>query len=248
MSCTCMYYRWCLNLKLLSSSAYHCLSTSGFIKLPSERTLRDYTHIFKSTTGFQEEVEDMLRKEIENVQWKNYVVLLIDEMKVKESLVYDKYSCQVVGFVELNSITHAMSMLENHPPSHQSPVATHLLTIMVRGLFTNCKFPYAHFPTDSLTGEQIFPIVWQAIERLERKQFKVIAITADGASPNRKFFRMHSNSSEICYKTPNPCTSEERDIYFFSDVPHLMKTTRNCWSHSSKHGTRNLWVSLCFIP
>lgn len=213
------------------------------MKLPSERTLRDYTHTFKSTTGYQAEVDDMLRREVENVKWKNYVVLLLDEMKVKESLVYDKYSCQVVGFVELDSITHQMSMLENQASSNLPPVATHLLTIMVRGLFTGCKFPYAHFPTDSLTGDQIFPIVWEAIERLERRGFKVIAITADGASPNRKFFRMHSSEkAELCYKTPNPYTSEERDIYFFSDVPHLMKTTRNCWSHSSKEGTRNLWV------
>ena len=33
--------RWCLNLKFLSSAAYHSLRTSEFIKLPSERTLRD---------------------------------------------------------------------------------------------------------------------------------------------------------------------------------------------------------------
>ena len=31
--------KWCLNLKLLSGSAYHALRTSGFMKLPSERTL-----------------------------------------------------------------------------------------------------------------------------------------------------------------------------------------------------------------
>ena len=34
--------KWCLNLKLLSSSAYHAMRTSGFLKLPSVRTLRDY--------------------------------------------------------------------------------------------------------------------------------------------------------------------------------------------------------------
>lgn len=38
--------RWCLNLKLLSTSAYHSLRISGFMKLPSERTLRDYTNFF----------------------------------------------------------------------------------------------------------------------------------------------------------------------------------------------------------
>ncbi len=29
------------------------------------------------------------------------------------------------------------------------------------------------------------------------------------------------------------------------NVPHLIKTTRNCCSHSSKEGTRNLWVCRC---
>ena len=39
--------RMCLNIKLLSTSTYHALRTAGFMKLPSERTLRDYTHYFK---------------------------------------------------------------------------------------------------------------------------------------------------------------------------------------------------------
>ena len=38
--------KWCLNLKLLSTSSYHALRTSGFVTLPSERTLRDYTSYF----------------------------------------------------------------------------------------------------------------------------------------------------------------------------------------------------------
>ena len=85
-----MMIRWCLNLKLLSSSSYHTLRTSGFLKLPSQRTLRDYTHFFKSKAGFQMEVEEMLVRDIkldELPDWKKHVVLLLDEMKVKESLV-----------------------------------------------------------------------------------------------------------------------------------------------------------------
>ena len=46
--------KWCLNLKLLSTSAYHALRTSGFLRLPSARTLRDYTHYFASKPGFQD--------------------------------------------------------------------------------------------------------------------------------------------------------------------------------------------------
>lgn len=85
-----MMIRWCLNLKLLSSSAYHALRTSGFLKLPSERTLRDYTHFVKTRPGFQDEVDSMLIREArlsDLPEWKRYVVLLLDEMKIKESLV-----------------------------------------------------------------------------------------------------------------------------------------------------------------
>ena len=44
--------RWCLNLKLLSSAR-----TSGFMKLPSERLLCDYTHHVKARSGFQDDVD-----------------------------------------------------------------------------------------------------------------------------------------------------------------------------------------------
>lgn len=90
--------RWCLNLKLLSSSAYHAMRSAGFIKLPTERTLRDYTHYFESKTGFQEEVNEQESKVSELPEEKKYCGLVLDEMKVKENLVYDKHTGSVVGF------------------------------------------------------------------------------------------------------------------------------------------------------
>ena len=48
--------KWCLNLKLISSAAYHAMRSSGFITLPSERTLRDYTNYIKCRPGYQEEI------------------------------------------------------------------------------------------------------------------------------------------------------------------------------------------------
>ena len=54
---------WCLNLKLLSAAPYPAMRSVGYIRLPPERTLHDYTHYFNSKTGFQQEVNEQLRKE-----------------------------------------------------------------------------------------------------------------------------------------------------------------------------------------
>ncbi len=90
--------------------------------------------------------------------------------------------------------------------------------------------------------------MWEAIRQIEGLGLRVISIVGDGASPNRKFFRMHSSnqSTELVYKTLNVYAPEKRWIYFISDPPHLMKTTRNCLENSGVHGTRHMEVS--FYP
>ena len=122
------------------------------------------------------------------------------------------------------------------------------MTHVLHGIFTRLRFPFAHFPVTNVKGEVLFTIIWEAIERLENIGLKVTVIVGDGASVNRKFVRMHapvSGSSPYnpVHKIMNPYSDEGRHINFMSDVPHLLKTTRNNWSHSFSHGnTRNLWV------
>lgn len=45
-----------------SSGAYETLRNSACVHLPSQRTLRDYTHYIQASTGFSNEVEQMLMK------------------------------------------------------------------------------------------------------------------------------------------------------------------------------------------
>ncbi len=69
---------------------------------------------------------------------------------------------------------------------------------------------------------------------------KVIGVTCDGSSVNRKFLKMHGkNDGSITHKVRNPFAPEERDLFFVSDPPHLIKTVRNCWSSSK----RLMWVN-----
>ena len=249
--------KWCLHLKFKSSSAYDALRSTGVLTLPSERTLRDYTHWMKGQAGFDRSVNRELIKEANVREEKDkYVVLVLDEMKIREDLVFDKHSCRLIGFVNLGDVNDSLDKFEQQCQNgerrviSEESVATHMLVFMIRGLFTNLEFVFAQFPTHGVTGDSLFPIVWEAIRNIEECGLKVIVVTADGASPNRKLFKMHQGlaSNKVVYKTLNPYSQDDREVYFMSDVPHLIKTTRNCWSNSFSHkNTRALWVSsTCF--
>ena len=244
--------KWCLNLKLLSSSAYHSLKTSGILVLPSERTLRDYTHWMRSDAGFSDSVDEQLLKEVgidsSVTLWdfQRHVCLVFDEVKIKEDLVYDKHSCQIIGFVNLGHVNNQLLELERSEKGEpEESIAKNIVMFMVRGLFSKLEYPYAQFPCASLSADLIFPLVWKCVKRLESLKLYVMALTADGASCNRNFFRMHGpkDPETPTYKAINVFNSKKPPIFFISDVPHLVKTVRNCWSNSFGHSrTRELEV------
>ena len=78
--------KWCLYLRYKSSGAYEFLRESGCITLPSQRTLRDYTHVVKKSRGFSLELDVLLIKsaDIESLeQWQKCVIIILDEMKIR---------------------------------------------------------------------------------------------------------------------------------------------------------------------
>ena len=83
---------------------------------------------------------------------------------------------------------------------------------MVRGIFFKLEFPYAHFGTENVTADLLFPIIWEGIRQLEGMGLKVICVTADGSSPNCKFFQMLAGVGDASptFKTHNPFAKEER--------------------------------------
>ena len=59
--------------------------------------------------------------------------------------------------------------------------------------------------------------------------------TFDGASINQRLVRLHNPQEKLLYKVPNPFAMDGRDFFFFSDTPHLIKTTRNVGPLSAEH-------------
>ena len=92
--------KWCLYLQHKSSSAYELLRESGVIKLLSQRTVKDYTRYIQAVPGFSPKVDQQLMEAAEIAtcpEFKKCVFLLLDEMHVKEDLVYDKHTGMFVG-------------------------------------------------------------------------------------------------------------------------------------------------------
>ena len=95
------------NIIIRSSGAYEALRDSGCMKLPSQRTLRDCTHYVKASSGFSSEVDKMLiqvaKVDMCPEREKN-IILRLDEMHIREDIVFDKYSgtmdwiCEVGGY------------------------------------------------------------------------------------------------------------------------------------------------------
>ena len=181
-------------MKLLSSAPYHSLRSTGFIKLPSETTLRDYTHWIQSGTGVQQEVTQQLRHEIAKTDMpeevKQYTVVVCDEVKVKDGIAYEKHTCQVMGFTNLGDINSHLLAFEQslNTDELQPSVAKYMLVFMVRGLIIPLEFPFAQYPTTGIIADLLFPVAWEVMRHLECAGLQVHALTCDKASPNRKFF------------------------------------------------------------
>ena len=250
-SCTGVRYhpmiiRFCLSLAAKSPSCYEELRNSKVLVLPSQRRLKDYRNAIKPHTGFREEVIEVLKAETDSYfDVQRYVVLLFDEMKVMANLVLDKSTGELIGFTDLGDPDLNFGALEK-----TDNIATRALAFLVRGVCTELKFGLAHFATTGATAAQLMPLFWEAVCILETScNLWVIAATSDGASPNRRMYRLHKaldgdSDADVYHRTIN-LFAPHRFIYFFSILllaPHLVKTTRNCLMHSgSGKCTRYMW-------
>lgn len=239
-----LFIKWCLYLRHLSGKSYELLRSSGCIKLPSQATLRDYTHHIPAKIGFSAEVDQhLVDVAFLSNDLNRYVILVMDEVHIKDDLVYDKHEGYLVGFVDLGNINNQLVEFENALAAEkpQLTLASTMLVFMVRGLLCKLNYPYAQFPCHDLSGSMMFDPMWEAIARLEKLGFRVLGLTCDGASPNRRLWKLHSSSNdELIYKVPNVFADDKRDLYFISDPPHLLKTIRNSFYNPK----RTLWVRI----
>ena len=110
-------------------------------------------------------------------EWQKLIIILIDEMYIKEGLVYKKHSGELVGFTDLGDVSNHLIQFEMAARGEERAapmLAKTVMVFMVRGIFTPLRYPYAIFPCNKVTGGLLVHPFWKAIYRLERMTFKVM--------------------------------------------------------------------------
>ena len=125
----------------------------------------------------------------------------------------------MIGFVDLGDININYASLEN-----VQKLATHVLVFLVKSVVNPLSYSFETFATDGITAFQIMSMFWQAVKYLERVNLKVIAATADRASQNRKFFRMHKylcsdSDADVIYRSKN--IQKKCVLFTFLQMPHI---------------------------
>ena len=195
--------RMCLSLPPFQVSIWNIAQLGG-VALPSQRTLRDYTHCVLAIEKQLLETANIS----ECQEWEKYVALILDEMHIKENLVFvfcalhsaTIFSCFIgplMGFIKLGETNdHLLNFECSLEEGGPSTINRYEVVFMVHGLFTRLQFPYS-FPVHQC--QEIYPYdpFWEAVWQLERLGFTVLATTADSASPNCQLIKVHGTDNLV---------------------------------------------------
>ena len=244
--------RLALSLHIQSPSAYDMLRDTGMVKLPSCRTLFNYSHVKPAKEGIDEVVLEDMTAKLSKMKKRHsrYHVLMADEMYISQNLVFQKSTGRLVGYTTLDELDKDIQRLEcffenGAEADYEEDIATKVLVYMVKGVTNGLKDVVATYAVGNLTALQMYAWTWDVIGALERSGIAVVAFVADGSSVNRAFIKMHKPvtklTSGVVFDTINKA-SRDRILYFMSDTPHLLKTIRNCLlnSRSDKKKGRRL--------
>ena len=130
---------------VVTYKSYEQLQKSGYIKLPSQSTLRDYTHHIPGKVGFSAEVDEyIVDVAFLNNNLNKYVIIVMDEMHIKHDLVYDKHDGSLIGFVDLGSTNNQLLEVEKALAAEKTDqtLASTMLMFMVRDLVSKFNYPY----------------------------------------------------------------------------------------------------------
>ena len=80
---------------------------------------------------------------------------ITNEIKIWYDLVWDKYTGELIGFVNLGDPDLNYATLKN-----TNELATHVFAFLIRSIVNPLAYSFATFATSGTTTFQFFPIFW----------------------------------------------------------------------------------------
>lgn len=200
----CIYFR--------SSSGYKFLREVLGFRLPCISSLHNWIQIKSLSPGFHENVLKEIAPQVLKLnERERNVVLLFDEMSVKENLTYNKYKDLIEGFVDYGD------------GERENKHAKSICVFMVRSICGKFKqiLDYLACP-GTIPSDILNKHVRKCIDVCEKMNLIVRLTSCDQGPTNRKFYRINNVTSETPYFSHNG-----KKIYCSYDVPHLFKSIRN---------------------
>ena len=105
------------------------------------------------STDTDKQLLDMVKSQ-QPAELAKYNSNVIDEMYIKERLIFNKHSGSFIGFQDLGDMNNLLAEYENQHNEIEGmflrrPLTKTMVVFMIQGLFTSLKFPYAQFPAAS---------------------------------------------------------------------------------------------------
>lgn len=208
--------RWPPHMKDFALSLYyHSPRTYRFLQrtlcLPSVRSLLSWQKRVTVKPGIDNNVLASLKDYSCNLTDSNrVVVLMIDEMAVKENLHYDPSTDSIVGFC-------------NDGVNQTPKMGRHCLVAMIKGINKRWKQTLGYWVThDSTNADVLKNIVLECINSLNDVGYIVKVLTCDQGPHNQAL----ANKLGVNAASPHFVVNNEL-IYFMYDPPHLLKSVRN---------------------
>lgn len=214
----------CLLLHIKSPACYKFLRKNEVLPLPAVSTIRRYLSRVNLKCGLDENFFDAFKiKMQEKNEFERHGMLIFDEMQVRQSVNLNVKNMKLIGIQDFGK-DHSKTVKTS------DKCADHALVFMFASLAANISQPVAVYGAKGPTnGTCLATLILEIIKKLEQCGVFVDGLVCDGASTNRRMWKEFNISGKLKdtnFKILHPM-NDERELFFFSDAPHLIKCVRN---------------------
>ena len=216
---------WILDALLIrckSTKVYNMLRLNGYLPLPSVSTLNATIKAMRPEFGFTKALSSALTVKLSSFpEQERRGILMFDEMQISKNIDFRVDTGKLVGMVDFGDLT---------TDKHVTEEGSHALVFLFRPHMGGWAQTIGCFCSAATTPTEILAkLILQAVILLENCGAKVDGLVCDGSSTNRaalKSFGFCGVLENVQHKMTNPC-DDSRSLFFFCDMPHLLKTIRN---------------------